>query len=60
MIYSGYSGKEYGLGNTNSTLRYAYGDTPLGPWKNGGVLVDSRGVVRNQQTDQVNHQQCRP
>ena len=44
MIYSGYSGKEYGLGNTNSTLRYAYGDTPLGPWKNGGVLVDSRGV----------------
>ena len=48
MIYSGYSGKEYGLGNTNSTLRYAYGDTPLGPWKNGGVLVDSRGVVFNQ------------
>lgn len=48
MIYSGYSGKEYGLGNTNSTLRYAYGDTPLGPWKNGGVLVDSRGVVPNE------------
>lgn len=47
MIYSGYSGKEYGLGNTNSTLRYAYGDTPLGPWRNGGVLVDSRGVVPN-------------
>ena len=48
MIYSGYSGKEYGLGNTNSTLRYAYGDTPLGPWRNGGVLVDSRGVVLNE------------
>lgn len=48
MIYSGFSGKEYGLGNSNSTLRYAYGDTPLGPWRNGGVLVDSRGVVANE------------
>lgn len=48
MIFSGYSGKEYGLGNTNSTLRYAYGDTPLGPWRSGGVLVDSRGVVPNE------------
>lgn len=48
MIYSGYSGKEYGLRNDNSTLRYAYGDTPLGPWRNGGVLVDSRGVVPNE------------
>ena len=45
MVFSGYSGKEYGLGNTNSALRYAYGDTPLGPWRSGGVLVDSRGVV---------------
>lgn len=47
MIFSGFSGKEYGLGNTNSTLRYAYGDSPLGPWRSGGVLVDSRGVVLN-------------
>ncbi len=47
MIFSGYSGPEYGLGNTNSTLRYAYGDSPLGPWRSGGVLVDSRGVVPN-------------
>lgn len=47
MIFSGFSGPEYGLGNTNSTLRYAYGDTPLGPWRSGGVLVDSRGVERN-------------
>lgn len=44
MIFSGYSGPEYGLGNTNSTLRYAFGDSPLGPWRSGGVLVDSRGV----------------
>lgn len=44
MVFSGYSGKEYGLGNTNSALRYAFGDSPLGPWRSGGVLVDSRGV----------------
>lgn len=48
MIFSGYSGKEYGLGNSNSTLRYAFGDSPLGPWRSGGVLVDSRGVVPNE------------
>lgn len=47
MVFSGYSGKEYGLGNTNSALRYAFGDSPLGPWRSGGVLVDSRGVVLN-------------
>lgn len=45
MIFSGYSGPDYGLGSTNSTLRYAYGDSPLGPWRSGGVLVDSRGIV---------------
>ena len=48
MVFSGYSGREYGLGNTNSALRYAYGDSPLGPWRSGGVLVDSRGVVLNE------------
>lgn len=45
MVFSGYSGKEYGLDATNSALRYAFGDSPLGPWRSGGVLVDSRGVV---------------
>ncbi len=44
-VYSGYSGPDYGLTSTNSALRYAYGDSPLGPWKSGGVLVDSRAVV---------------
>ncbi len=48
MVFSGYSGKEYGLENTNSALRYAFGDSPLGPWRSGGVLVDSRGVVLNE------------
>ncbi|WP_291529646.1 hypothetical protein [Bacteroides sp. UBA939] len=47
-IYSGYSGPEYGLSSTNSALRYAYADSPLGPWKSGGVLVDSRAPVLNQ------------
>jgi hypothetical protein len=47
-IYSGHSGPEYGQGRSNSTLRYAYGDSALGPWKSGGVLVDSRAVVLNQ------------
>ena len=47
-VFSGYSGPEYGLGSTNSSLRYAVADSPLGPWKSGGVLVDSRGPVLNQ------------
>lgn len=53
MVFSGFSGKEYGLGNTNSALRYAYGDSPLGPWRSGGVLVDSRGVVPNEDGTQL-------
>ena len=48
MVFSGYSGPDYGLGSTNSALRYAFGDSPLGPWRSGGVLVDSRGVVVNE------------
>jgi arabinoxylan arabinofuranohydrolase len=47
-IYSGSSGPEYGLGGATATLRYAYGDSPLGPWKSGGVLVDARAVVPTQ------------
>ncbi len=47
MVFSGYSGPDYGLSSTNSALRYAYGDSPLGPWRSGGVVVDSRGVVPN-------------
>lgn len=45
FIYSGYSGPDYGIASSNSTLRYAYGDTPLGPWRIGGVLVDNRAPV---------------
>jgi hypothetical protein len=47
-VYSGYSGPDYGVDSSNSTLRYGYGDSPLGPWKTGGVLVDSRAIVLNQ------------
>lgn len=46
-VYSGYSGPDYGLGSSNATLRYAYGDSPLGPWRSGGVLIDARAVVPN-------------
>lgn len=48
MIFSGYSGPDYGLGSTNSALRYCYADSPLGPWRSGGVAVDSRGVTLNE------------
>lgn len=34
---------EFGLGASNCTLAYAYGDTPLGPWTYGGTIVDARG-----------------
>jgi hypothetical protein len=47
-IYSGSSGPEYGIGGATATLRYAYGDAPLGPWKSGGVLVDARAIVPSQ------------
>ena len=48
FIYSGYSGEEYGTPQSNKTLRYAYGDSPMGPWKSGGVIVDARGPVLDQ------------
>jgi arabinoxylan arabinofuranohydrolase len=47
-IYSGASGPEYGIGRATATLRYAYGDAPLGPWRSGGVLVDARAIVPTQ------------
>ncbi len=47
-VFSGYSGPEYGVGSSNSTLRYAVADSPLGPWKIGGAVVDSRAPVLNQ------------
>lgn len=44
-VFSGHSGPDYGVGSSNSTLRYAFGDSPMGPWRSGGVLVDSRAIV---------------
>jgi hypothetical protein len=41
--YAGNAGSEYGVSTTVATLKYAYSDNPLGPWKYGGVLVDARG-----------------
>jgi len=34
---------EFGLYPSNNTLAYAYGDSPLGPFKYGGTLIDARG-----------------
>lgn len=42
---------EFGLGASNSTLAYAYSDTPLGPWTYGGTLIDARA----RETDQNNN-----
>ncbi len=52
-VFSGYSGPEYGVGSSNSTLRYAVADSPLGPWKSGGVLIDSRGPVLNRDGSKI-------
>jgi arabinoxylan arabinofuranohydrolase len=52
-VFSGYSGPEYGVGSSNSTLRYAVADSPLGPWKIGGVVVDSRAPVLNKDGDGI-------
>jgi hypothetical protein len=52
-VYSGYSGPDYGLSSTNSALRYAYGDSPLGPWRSGGVLVDSRAPVLSENGEKI-------
>ena len=53
LTFSGYSGPDYGLGSTNSALRYAFGDSPLGPWRSGGVLVDSRAPVVSENGDAI-------
>ena len=45
FIYSGHSGEEYGLPRDNANLRFAYSDSPRGPWTPGGILVDARGPV---------------
>lgn len=47
-VFSGYSGPDYGLGSTGSALRYCYADSPIGPWKMGGVIVDSGAPMVNQ------------
>ncbi len=45
---------EFGLGASNNTLAYAYGDTPLGPWTYGGTIVDARA----RETDETGHVIC--
>lgn len=52
-VFSGYSGPDYGISSSNSTLRYAVADSPLGPWKSGGVLIDSRAPVLNEDGSKI-------
>ena len=43
FIYSRWAADgEFGMGNSNYTLAYAYSDQPLGPWTYGGTIIDGR------------------
>lgn len=49
LIYSRKTmNNEFGLGESNATLAYAYSEGPLGPWTYGGTVVDARA----RQTDE--------
>ena len=37
---------EFGLPTSNYTLAYAYGDSPLGPFKYGGTIIDGEHVTK--------------
>ena len=44
LVYARYTMEgEFGLGASYCTLAYAYADTPLGPFRYGGTLIDLRG-----------------
>lgn len=48
FIYSRYtSDGEDGLPASNNTLAYAYSDSPLGPFKYGGTIIDAREPAVN-------------
>ena len=43
FIYSRTTARgEFGLGSSNYTLAYAYGNSPLGPYTYGGTIIDGR------------------
>lgn len=43
FIYSRWTADgDFSLPETNYTLAYAYGDSPLGPWTYGGTIIDGR------------------
>lgn len=44
LIYSRMTSEgEFGLPSSNYTLAYAYANSPLGPFKYGGTIIDGRG-----------------
>lgn len=44
---------EFGLPQSNYTLAYAYGDSPLGPFTYGGTLIDGRARDTNPDGDTI-------
>lgn len=54
FIYSRWTNKgEFGLHDTNYTLAYAYGNSPLGPFTYGGTIIDGRGRDTNAEGDTI-------
>lgn len=54
FIYSRWTEEgEFGLPQSNYTLAYAYGDTPLGPFTYGGTIIDGRARDTNPQGDTI-------
>lgn len=51
FIYSRWTREgEFGLPSINYTLAYAYGDSPLGPFKYGGTIIDGRARTKDAKT----------
>ena len=54
FVYSRWTEEgEFGLPQSNYTLAYAYGDTPLGPFTYGGTIIDGRARDTNPQGDTI-------
>ena len=44
FVYSRWTADgDFGLGEANNTLAYAWSNSPLGPWTYGGTVIDARG-----------------
>ena len=44
FVYSRWTADgDFGLGEANNTLAFAWSNSPLGPWTYGGTVIDARG-----------------